>query len=202
MRKIIQKVYKFDELSEEVKEKVIQNYREGNLDYEWWNSYFDDFKEIGKLMGIKIDNIYFSGFYSQGDGACFEGSYDYNKGSVKAIKKYAPKDKELHQIAINLSKLQRPYFYKIGAVIKHSGHYSNEYCTDIELFSDNYIKGNYIEFNLTTETEDAFIEELRNFMRWIYKRLEKEYEFLQSDEQIIESIKINDYEFYEDGKMY
>ena len=66
-------VYKFSELDKSAKETAMQNWREGHLDYEWWDFVFEDATEIGKLMGIDIDQIYFSGFASQGDGACFEG---------------------------------------------------------------------------------------------------------------------------------
>jgi hypothetical protein len=37
--------------------------------------------------------------------------------------------------------------------------------------------------------------------RAIYRRLEKEYEYLTSDESIIETIHANEYEFTEDGKI-
>jgi hypothetical protein len=38
-------------------------------------------------------------------------------------------------------------------------------------------------------------------MRWIYRQLEREYEWLMSDEQVDESIRINEYEFTEEGKL-
>ena len=44
-------------------------------------------------------------------------------------------------------------------------------------------------------------EALRAFMQWIYTRLEAEYDYLQSDEVIIESIDANGYEFTANGKM-
>jgi hypothetical protein len=67
-------VYQFDELSDEAKEKAREWYRQGNVTTRFWSECtIDDAKEIGKLLGMDIDNIYFSGFWSQGDGACFEG---------------------------------------------------------------------------------------------------------------------------------
>ena len=47
---------------------------------DWYESTFDDAKAIGALMGMDIDGIYFSGFCSQGDGACFEAGLSYRKG--------------------------------------------------------------------------------------------------------------------------
>jgi hypothetical protein len=36
-------------------------------------------------------------------------------------------------------------------------------------------------------------------MRWVYRRLEAEYNWLQADEQVDESIRCNEYTFDEDG---
>lgn len=49
------------------------------------------------------------------------------------------------------------------------------------------------------DVEDDLIQLLRDFMDWIYKQLETEYDYKTSREQIIETIKANDYEFDEDG---
>ena len=186
-------VYTFDELSESAKETAMQWYREGAFDYEWWD--FEDATQIGKIIGIDIDKIFFSGFSSQGDGACFEGSYAYKVGSVKNLKEYAPTDKTLHQIAIDLSKAQRKYFYGLNANIKQSGHYYHEMCTEIRVYDD-------YESWTDVDTENSIIEPLRDFMRWIYKQLESEYDYLNSDEAVKESIEANEYEFDEDGNIY
>jgi len=190
-------IYQFNELSDDAKEKAIQRYREGNLDYEWYDGVFEDAKEIGKLIGIDIDRIYFSGFCSQGDGACFEGSYEYRIGSVKEIKKYAPKDKELHRIAVELSKIQRKSFYGLTARVKHFGAYSHELCTQINVYGDFELGDRYyVDF---VSNEEGIIELLRDFMKWIYKSLEADHDWLNADEQVIESMECNEYEFLENG---
>lgn len=200
MRTAIQKtdVYKFDELSDRAKENAIDWFREHNLDYEWWDCTFEDAKEIGKIIGIEISNIYFSGFSNQGDGACFEGYYEYKKGSVKNLKGYAPCDKELHRIAKALSKAQRKHFYELTASIKHCGHYYHEMCTRFDVNKNDEYGGHYVD----AHTDDTIIEPLRDFMRWIYKQLESEYNYRQSDSQIIESIIISECEFTKDGNVY
>jgi len=40
-------VYKFNELSEEGKRKAIERYSDINVDFEWWDSTYDDAKNIG-----------------------------------------------------------------------------------------------------------------------------------------------------------
>ncbi len=183
------KVYEFDELSQEAKDKAIEHFRELQQDDTYWHEFvFDDAKEVGKCIGIDIKNIYFNGFYSQGDGACFEGNYQYEKNSVKKLKDYAPEDKELHRIAECLYKLQRENFYKLTANVKHSGHYYHSRCTDIIIETS---EGN----GVNEKIENELAELLRDFMNWIYKMLRLEYESVNSDESIAETIKINDYQF-------
>jgi len=194
-------VYSFAELDDDAKEKAIQWFREGNFNYEWWDHVYEDAKEIGKLMGIEIDKIYFSGFSSQGDGACFEGSYSYEKGSVKAVKAYAPKDEELRRIALELSKVQRKRFYGLTARVRQSGHYVHEMCTDINVYGDFDLGERYYTAWIGDDIEETIKELLRDFMRWIYKSLETEYNWMNADEQIIESIECNEYEFNEDGSL-
>jgi hypothetical protein len=53
MRVIETKVYKFDELSDEAKEKAIEKLSDINVDYEWWNGVYMDAENIG----LKIDEF-------------------------------------------------------------------------------------------------------------------------------------------------
>lgn len=191
-------VYKFDELTDEAKQKAIEKLYDINVDHDGWYEFiFEDAKEIGKLIGIDIDKIYFSGFSSQGDGACFEGSYNYEKNSVKKIKEYAPKDIKLHSIAESLQSIQKKHFYKLNANIKHRGHYYHEMCTDIQVYKD----GNYLSSESELKAEEEIKDILRDYMRWIYKSLESNYDYCTSEEAIIETIEANDYDFTKDGKL-
>jgi hypothetical protein len=189
-------LYKFEELSEEAQKKAIEDNYQINVEYtEWDDSVRDDAVSIGKLMGIDISRIYFTGFSSQGDGACFEGNYQYNKNCVKELKEYAPEDKTLHGIVERLQAIQKKHFYKLSANVKHSGHYYHEMCTDISVYKD----GNYMYSDSEQEAEEELKDILRDYMRWIYRTLEKEYDYMTSEEAIKETIIANDYEFTKDG---
>ena len=49
-------VYKFDELSEEAKEKAIERLADINVDYEWWNGVYEDAENIGlKIVEFDLD---------------------------------------------------------------------------------------------------------------------------------------------------
>lgn len=52
------------------------------------------------------------------------------------------------------------------------------------------------------QLDERFLELSRQLMRILYKKLNTEYYYLNSDEAITEFIKANNYEFTEDGKLY
>lgn len=185
-------VYSFDELSENAKQKALADHAK-SIDYDWYDFVYEDAKTIGSLMGIDVNNIFFSGFCSQGDGACFEGGYGYKKNCVNAVMEYAPKDSDLHNIVKTLAAVQKRVFYQLTASVKHSGYYYHENCTVIDV--------EHYDRVVSAQDEKAVKECLRDFMRWIYKRLENEYDYITSEESFSELCTANDWEFLESGEM-
>lgn len=189
-------VYTFDELSDQAKEKARDWWREGALDYDWWEFVCADAKNVAELFGLDIEHIYFSGFASQGDGACFEGGYRYKKGALAAVKAYAPQDTDLHDIVKALQAAQRKAFYKLGATTKHRGHYYHSGCMSVDVCHlDDRWRG-------IGSAEDDIAQSMRDFADWIYKQLEEAYNFETSDEIVDEHIAVNGYTFTEDGKRF
>lgn len=201
MRTIETTIYKFDELNDAAKEKARQWYRAASLHDEWWDGVYDDADHCAELLGIDIAKhgkapvIYFSGFWSQGDGACFEGSYAYKKGATKSIREYASNDAELHRIADALQKVQARHFYKLTATMVHRGHYNHSGCmsVDVEHADDRYRD--------IGDAEDDIRQLMRDFADWIYKQLENEYDYQNADAQVDENIRCNEYEFTEEGDI-
>ena len=189
-------IFKFEELSDSAKETAINNHRENNLNYEWWEFVYEDATQCGEIMGIDIDQINFSGFACQGDGARFSGDYAYKKGAAKLIREHAPTDDKLHAIADGLQELQKPAFYMVSAKVSYYGAtYEHENMTSFDVADNSQAYG-----AASVEQEEKLAELLRDFMRWIYSALEREHDYLQDNPQIIESIKSNDCEFYATGK--
>lgn len=188
-------IYTFEELTNEAKEAARNWYREVSSSDTFWSEYvINDAKSIAALMGIDIDQVYWSGFWSQGDGASFTGSYTYKKGAVKAVKSYAPQDQGLHRIAQELQDIQRPNFYRLMASISQRGHYQHENTMYVSVDRD----GDYA----SDETTDQLLDIFRQYAQWIYSRLEAEYEYQNSDEVIDEALIANEYEFTTDGERY
>lgn len=70
------KPYNFADLSAEAKEKVVKRKFDDTvqalIEPDWYEMTIDEFKEeFEKKYGIEVDDVQFSGFYSQGDGASF-----------------------------------------------------------------------------------------------------------------------------------
>lgn len=64
MKTIEIKLYKFSELSENAQQKALENLFDINVDYEWWESIYEDAENIGlKITSFDIDR----GGYCNGD---------------------------------------------------------------------------------------------------------------------------------------
>ena len=185
-------VYQLHELSDDAKEKARAWFREGIGGWDWYDFIFDDFEEICRILGIRLKTrsarlmgggtrqqpcIYFSGFSSQGDGACFEGSYAYEKGASRRIREHAPKDGILHRIADRLQQMQRENFYQLRAEISHRGRYCHAYSMDIS------VERNSPTWQaMTGDAEETVTDCLRDLAGWLYRQLEREWDYRMSDE--------------------
>lgn len=202
-------VFAFDELSDRAKETARDWWRRCENEDSDNSCVFDDVVECGAILGIEIatrqvklmgggtrqePTIYYSGFSSQGDGACFEGRYAYAKGATKKIRRHAQQDTVLHRIADDLQALQRPTMYRLGATMRHSGHYYHSGCMAVDVYNVN-------NDDIAFGGADEIIQLMRDFADWIYRQLEAEYDYRTSDENVDDSIRANEYEFTESGEI-
>jgi hypothetical protein len=195
MRKIEKTVYTFSELEPRAQAHALGKYRE-NFDFSFHSECVIEYaKECAALVGIDIDKVYYSGFWSQGDGASFDGWYYYKKGAAQAIREHAPQDKDLLKIASALQAIQRRHFYSIGANVTRSGYYVHENTMRADVFDTR------TDWNVSNDIAEEVLDVLRDFARWIYRSLETEYEFQTKDETIIEELEQLNYEFDEDGNQ-
>lgn len=183
-------VYHFDALSDAAKKKAREWYRQGALDYEWYDCTEDDFRTIAKTLGVDVDQVYFSVGCCQGDYAAFTGTYRYAKGCVAAIKAYAPNDKELHNIALRLQQAQRPEMYRLIATVTCSRH--RYLVVDVEDSGRPWRQWG--------DWQSGIEQALRDLAHWLYTTLRDEAEYLLSDEAVDEAIRANEYEFEENGE--
>ena len=203
-------VYHFDELPEAGKDNARAWYREGAFDHDWYGAVYEDFQRIAEILGIRLRTrasrlmgggtsespcIWFTGFWSQGDGAAWEGSYSFSKGACSAIRSYAPRDEELHRIADALLAIQRRNFYQLQAEVRHRGNYYHAFTMDISVTRESPVGQ-----DLTEGAESAVIDLLRDLARWLYRQLEQEYDYLSSDAAVDEALLANGYTFTASGR--
>ena len=183
---------------------LIEEHRRINVEYDWWDSVYDNFQQICEIIGIELntDEPSFTGFWSQGDGASFTGYYrayaavrgdhDYYETAPAKIREYAPEDEELHRIADELCMLSRVYF-PVYIRITRLGRSSYVH----EQTMDCYVEPMGGDPDNWDEEVHAYVQEqgtllMRDLARWLYCTLEKEYDYLTSDEVVWESIQANE----------
>jgi hypothetical protein len=188
--------YSFDELSEEAKKHAIEKLCDINTDYEWYDCTIDDFKDRAREKGFDVDKTYFSGFWSQGDGAMFEGSVDF----------HVWKPTNIHPLVI---KCIDNGLISLSWSVKHRGHYYHSKCRYIDFDYGNVPytwKSNYGAtgriIDEMTKIEAQLEEDFTELCADLYRSLEEEYEYQTSEEAIIETIEANEYEFTEDGDLF
>jgi hypothetical protein len=201
--------FKFSELSARAKERACTKYAEHMGNYEWWDCEHDMFHDELEALGFSNIVSCFSGFWSQGDGASFSASFEFS--GDKALEFLSKDDKAKiirYQAEARLSGFNWPEFYLSGS-IENSGHYCHQY----QMCLDRY----EARFDPTgNDGADTLLEglaydlsplwpELRDYARDLagdyYKRLEKEYEYQTSEEQVEEASEANDWLYDEDGNL-
>lgn len=198
MKTIELNLYEFNELSDVAKEVAIEFYMNINVHDGWYEHVSDKHKDLIEKAGFDIKDIYYTGFWSQGDGAMF--TY---KGLENTL---------LHQA---VDTLQLPEWKK--RVLKngylsgrgiHSGMYYHYNSCDHQIYleTDNgvhYYK-NIEELFATYEGEvESYIKDLyKTLCDSLYRDLSNTYDELTSREAVIEGIEANEYLFLESGKCY
>ena len=186
--------------------KLIERHRDINTDYDWWESTYDDFQTSMKQIGVEVDELYFRGFWSQGDGACFDGA-------VREWHKFLPAVDPDYNNPVLIAHASA--FFSFSC--KRNGHYyyyherSVAYDADLPLpessidmdFAEQYSPYPVDDLRtaawlailnrFTSSTlEKHFREVFTGHMQNLYDRLETDYEHLTSDEVVWETIVAND----------
>jgi len=187
------------------KEELIDKYRDINTDYDWWDCTESDLKDDLAEQGFRMSAMFFSGFSSQGDGACFTGHMSDWKKFCEKVPQFVT---DFPNTAIFLQDEGGNY------TITHTGRYYHRYSTShdyeadvesqVELLSlvTDAIPQDDIEADMRLAIYKAALEEgdvgdwlkdyFRDMMSDLYDRLEQEYEYQTSDEAVWETIQANE----------
>lgn len=176
--------------------ELIDKYWDINVDHDWWEYTYGEFKLDMLQKGITVNDIFFTGFYSQGDGACFTGIID-----MKVFLKVHNLEQEF---------MGATFFAGLGELYANiEKHRTSRYCHEnaayVDLQEDTY--NNYDEEDLRYQVygqmasilndewgrlETEVTDICRGYMQDLYKQLQKEYDALTSKEAIWETIVLND----------
>lgn len=185
------------QLSAEQKAKLIEKYRDINVDWNDWHEWvIEKFKEEMSDIGINVNRVYFTGFWSQGDGACFDGGAWFPKFMDNF-------DADKYPMIRKLLSMNGSVYFSC----RQSGHYYHENCVDFSYeieafdqvidshseFQDEVVKVFQDQLDLeAVQFEQEATELFKDKMREVYKTLEKAYEYDTADEQVWETIVANE----------
>lgn len=167
------KVYPFDELSEDVKEKVIEKLADINVYYEWWDSTYEDAAQVKlNITEFELDR----GSYCRGD------FIEYPSNTADAIIQNHGASCPTYETATEFIEDSAKLYMAYPVKLNEGGDDENEFDRDKE------------QDNLDTEFLKSILEDYRII-------LQQEYEYLMGSDAIVETIKANEYEFTGDGKL-
>lgn len=175
MRTIEIQVYKFNELDEQTKLKVIEDNIYINVGLDWWDCTYETLRECG----IKVNSFDI--------GRRQECEIDFYDDYFEVATNIVDTFGEAMCIAIDAKN----FIKDRDALVKKYGE-GNE--IDGYSVKDEFImEFDEEEADLATEFERELSEEILNWLR-------QEYEHLTSEEAIIEMIEANQYEFTKEGE--
>lgn len=193
-------VYRFDELPEDVKQKVLDKYRSINVEDSFWYGHFNDqLTDDLKEFGLCFESFSFCGFYSQGDGASIKYSV---ADDFKFIRHLMPSEEDSRIIA----RLEK---WAVGG-LDHDretqrrrgfNYYADYYAIEFSLYQGDSCAPLPRLTDFVERLNKASEEFHKDISRKLYKDLEKEYEYQTSDEVLTEYFKDSDYMFTEGGKI-
>ena len=177
-------------------EKEYYKWQKYAADYDWWDCIEENFIEDCGKLGVRVDSITFSGFYSQGDGAAFAGRvyvYEWmeNKGyDVTHPAAYLACRDDGSYVSLETGRGNNMRANFEGWVYTDpSGIFAGlDYDTWSELI-DEQISDLNIEDEVLSFCEDLAQE--------LYTSLRDEYEHLTSEEMFIEHCEANEVTFEE-----
>jgi hypothetical protein len=177
---------------------LLEKYRYINVEHNnWWDCVESDFIEDMKQVGIQVDKTYFSGFWSQGDGACFVGSLD---NALTYLNHHHVDQFPMLRKLIEMGG-------SVWATSEHRGRYYHSSSVSINAECDPFWQCANPKSELQeaviqrwddmvdkeiVDFEAALAEQWRTYMNDLYTKLEEEHDYLTSDDAVWDTLDAND----------
>lgn len=175
MKTISITLYKFEELTKEAQKKAIEKHHDINVNFNWWESTYEDAKTIGlEIEGFDLDrNKHCLGAFI----------HSPNETTNLILENHGEKCKT---VAIAISFRAR----WADLVSDHSDGIKTD-----EVSEDKETEFDQLADELENEFKNDLLSEYANI-------LEKESEYLMSQEAIKETLISNEYDFRENGERH
>jgi hypothetical protein len=205
----------FQQLSNYAKHHAIAEY--GQPPDDWHEEIINRAKEDGPARGFNIDEVLFTGFHSQGDGASWTGFIDL-VAFITYHSKPEDADYAEHTILVELIKdgwcEEKVAISRSGFYYNHSGMMRSagiddriHYAEDDSVMDRGILEGaNVKELAKSIDTDYLFnqldewmLGKAQKYADGIYKQLREEYEHYTSAEYFIDICDINGWRFDQRG---
>lgn len=207
----------FQQLSDGAKQTAISEY--GQPPDDWYEDIYMRARQEGPERGFNIDNIQFSGFHSQGDGASWTGHVDLATFVAYHNKPESP-DYTQYVMLAELIKdgwceghmvvSRQGYLYNHSGTMRSDG-IDNKilYADDDSTIERGILEGANVKELAKSISTDELISELENWALYkaqkyaddIFKQLSDDYDFYTSEEYFIDICDINGWRFNQLGKL-
>ena len=213
-------LYTYNELSDKAKEYPRNYFIENWIDDWWSKEIISECKEDAKQYGFTIDNVQYTGFHAQGDGACWTGSVEI----LKFLEKFGNDSigfegwrvlyNEINAgVRITIQRLVNANYYNIDSMCVDVSDFDIlDYISKGTIKSDSILKGMSVEdvtkliiadadcpYKSAEDVHKWILDEAKKFAETIYRRLKEGYEYMCSDEYIGECYDCNDIYFNKEG---
>ena len=197
MRVVETKVFTFAELSNSAKEVALENNRDINTHFDWYEPIYEGFKEQAEEVGFQVEDMFFSGFWSQGDGAMFT----YCGFNDTLLNNFVDQ--------LDLSDADKVILKAQGVVSGkglHRGNYYHEKSCEHHVWLESNNPDWEYATDLISQHEDAFneyvIKTYEDLCGELYGDLREYHDELTSDDCVAERLIDSEYEFTGSGQTF
>ena len=210
-------LYTFKELLEEEAkgnmkracQKAREWLREGATGHNWWQFLYENWTTALEAIGFIGPKIWFSGFGSQGDGACF----DCDSVDVSMLIEFMATGKTKNDHANQVINEVGVCISDFTDLLNHEGlDLQAQIYKNIHGWHYSHSRTRFIDIDYTDTSNEELTKQLKSFRESaedlrsdlsdaIYSDLKKEYEWRMNDNQLAEDAKANEYLFTEDGEI-
>jgi len=179
-----------------ISDDLIEKHRNINVTHQnWWESVENEIKEEQEALGVYVRHVYFRGFWSQGDGACFVGEIDNPKVFMEKHG-LGPKFPWVSRLLEKGGTFRVEMTQSGRYVHSHSVSYSCSIDTFLTLLDpqEPLMESIATVWDAELDKEIPALEEavgdiMRSAMDDAYRRLEQDHDYLTSDEQVRETLE-------------